>query len=593
MRPPTLLLAIGILLVSGLGHADEPPRVEVPVVEGIVVDGFLDEAAWKQGTPLSTGSVTLPDATGDTAQRSIQPLVRAVAQDGQLHLAVTCPEPPGTGCGVLVFVARDGDEGLTNAWSLSYRPLNPRVDRYIVRTPRGVDRTHCPLVGALDATQRDHWVAELRVPLAAVGAKPTDPLRLAVVVCTRTPTLVCSAPAGAMWQGPTAWFPLDAPTGGWKDEAPDAKALAADAQAEVQRSALWDAFLQRTHAGIDGLPVADDPQLLDVARKLLAARPDLTPVIQTMLGDLLERVGAFEAAGKRYDAALAAAPGWSEARFGKHVRLFARALLSKPGPKGTTDYPAAFGHIAQAREDADAWRAVGLDLVEGLLRFRACDFPAALPLLTRVAERFPAQALPQLRLERAKKESEPHALERMTRTKEAGQKLPRAKIHTSRGAIVVELFEKDLPNAVNQFVWLSEKGFYDGTRVHHAVPYSHAATGDPLSKQDETMKDAGLGGPGYEVAVRVGKRRPYRGSIGFPLQRRQQSRTAGSNFVLMTGLAVDAAAVAAFGAVVEGQEVADALEAGDRIVRVEILRKTDGWSYRPTGLDGKPAPDPK
>src|SRR5262249_27501089 len=48
--------------------------------------------------------------------------------------------------------------------------------------------------------------------------------------------------------------------------------------------------------------------------------------------------------------------------------------------------------------------------------------------------------------------------------------LPRVKLHTTRGDIVVELFENDAPNTVANFVNLVEKGLYDNTQFHRVLP---------------------------------------------------------------------------------------------------------------------------
>lgn len=209
-----------------------------------------------------------------------------------------------------------------------------------------------------------------------------------------------------------------------------------------------------------------------------------------------------------------------------------------------------------------------------------------------MAARLPADEWPNLRSERARAEIERHAMERQLRRREAEAQLPRVALETSRGRIVVELFQEDVPNAVNHFVWLVEHGFYDGTRVHHAAPNSHAALGDPLSRDDATLAQAGLGTAGYEVRVKASKRRPFRGSVAFPMPK-AESRTVGCGFVLLTGLEIDAPTLAVFGVIVEGQDVADSLRAGDRLEHAKVVRKTESRTYRPVGLDGKPAPEPK
>jgi cyclophilin family peptidyl-prolyl cis-trans isomerase len=67
-----------------------------------------------------------------------------------------------------------------------------------------------------------------------------------------------------------------------------------------------------------------------------------------------------------------------------------------------------------------------------------------------------------------------------------------ATIKTNLGDIVVELFPKDAPLTVNNFVFLARQGFYDGTKFHRVVKGFVIQGGDPTG--------TGTGGPGYKFA---------------------------------------------------------------------------------------------
>ena len=67
-----------------------------------------------------------------------------------------------------------------------------------------------------------------------------------------------------------------------------------------------------------------------------------------------------------------------------------------------------------------------------------------------------------------------------------------AVINTNFGDITVELFAKEAPLAVNNFVFLSRQGFYDGVKVHRVYKGFVMQSGDPLG--------TGFGGPGYQFA---------------------------------------------------------------------------------------------
>jgi hypothetical protein len=73
-----------------------------------------------------------------------------------------------------------------------------------------------------------------------------------------------------------------------------------------------------------------------------------------------------------------------------------------------------------------------------------------------------------------------------------------ATIQTSKGTIVAELFEKEVPGTVQNFEKLANSEFYDGTRFHRVISNFMIQGGDPLSK-DPNNPRVGTGGPGYKI----------------------------------------------------------------------------------------------
>jgi cyclophilin family peptidyl-prolyl cis-trans isomerase len=67
-----------------------------------------------------------------------------------------------------------------------------------------------------------------------------------------------------------------------------------------------------------------------------------------------------------------------------------------------------------------------------------------------------------------------------------------ATLHTDKGDIVIELFADKTPHTVNNFVFLSRQGFYNGTIFHRVIADFMAQGGDPTG--------TGRGGPGYQFA---------------------------------------------------------------------------------------------
>jgi len=62
-------------------------------------------------------------------------------------------------------------------------------------------------------------------------------------------------------------------------------------------------------------------------------------------------------------------------------------------------------------------------------------------------------------------------------------------METEKGNLVLELFAKDVPKTVNNFVFLAREGYYDGTTFHRVIPGFMVQGGDPTG--------TGRGGPGY------------------------------------------------------------------------------------------------
>src|ERR1043165_2123321 len=65
-------------------------------------------------------------------------------------------------------------------------------------------------------------------------------------------------------------------------------------------------------------------------------------------------------------------------------------------------------------------------------------------------------------------------------------------IKTSLGEMTAELYAKDSPTTVNNFVFLAREGFYNGVIFHRIIKEFMVQTGDPTG--------TGTGGPGYKFA---------------------------------------------------------------------------------------------
>lgn len=78
-------------------------------------------------------------------------------------------------------------------------------------------------------------------------------------------------------------------------------------------------------------------------------------------------------------------------------------------------------------------------------------------------------------------------------------------LKTNVGIIEIDFFQDLAPKTVNNFIKLTEEGFYNGTKFHRIIPNFMIQGGDPLSKDDLAKAMWGTGGPGYTFADEIHK----------------------------------------------------------------------------------------
>ncbi len=140
-----------------------------------------------------------------------------------------------------------------------------------------------------------------------------------------------------------------------------------------------------------------------------------------------------------------------------------------------------------------------------------------------------------------------------------------ATIETSRGKIVVDLFAKDAPKTVNNFVFLAREKFYDGTKFHRVIADFMIQGGDP--------EGSGRGGPGYRFEDET-RGNPNKHKVGSLSMANAGPNTNGSQFFI-THVAPDwlDGKHTVFGQVREGQDVVNATQQGDTIKSIAIEEK--------------------
>lgn len=139
-----------------------------------------------------------------------------------------------------------------------------------------------------------------------------------------------------------------------------------------------------------------------------------------------------------------------------------------------------------------------------------------------------------------------------------------AEIITDKGTMKVEFYEKDAPNTVKNFIDLSEKGFYNGLNFHRVIPNFVIQGGCP--------EGSGAGGPGYKIDCELEGENQYhdRGVLSMAHAGRN---TGGSQFFVCHSRDNTAhldRKHTCFGKVIEGLDVIDAIQQGDKINKIVI-----------------------
>ncbi len=144
------------------------------------------------------------------------------------------------------------------------------------------------------------------------------------------------------------------------------------------------------------------------------------------------------------------------------------------------------------------------------------------------------------------------------------------RIETERGDIVAELFDETMPITAGNFLLLVDEGFYDGLTFHRVEPGFVIQGGDPHGD--------GSGGPGFSIPLETNPQVAHDRGI-LSMARTMDPDSAGSQFFICLGGPDSVGHLdpgpgnpgyAAFGRVIEGMDVVDAIRIGDRMVKVTI-----------------------
>ena len=133
---------------------------------------------------------------------------------------------------------------------------------------------------------------------------------------------------------------------------------------------------------------------------------------------------------------------------------------------------------------------------------------------------------------------------------------------TDRGVIELELFPQHAPVTVNNFVFLTRAGFYNGVTFHRVIGNFVIQGGDPTG--------SGAGGPGYKFQDET-RNNPLKHETGVISMANAGPNTNGSQFFIthspqphLNGRHT------VFGKVTKGQEVVKVIRQGDKMVKVTV-----------------------
>jgi peptidyl-prolyl cis-trans isomerase B (cyclophilin B) len=136
---------------------------------------------------------------------------------------------------------------------------------------------------------------------------------------------------------------------------------------------------------------------------------------------------------------------------------------------------------------------------------------------------------------------------------------------TNRGTITLELYPEHAPMTVNNFIFLTEEGFYNGVTFHRVINNFMIQSGDPTG--------TGRGGPGYKFKDEVFGN-PLKHETGVLSMANAGPNTNGSQFFIthspqphLNGKHT------VFGKVIEGMDVVNSIVQGDEIISVTVTEK--------------------
>jgi peptidyl-prolyl cis-trans isomerase B (cyclophilin B) len=155
--------------------------------------------------------------------------------------------------------------------------------------------------------------------------------------------------------------------------------------------------------------------------------------------------------------------------------------------------------------------------------------------------------------------------------------MTRVQLQTSKGTINLEMFPKEAPGTVANFVKLTSEGFYDGLAFHRVIPDFVIQGGCPNTREG-AKGIPGTGGPGYRIKCETAGN-PHKHELGALSMAHAGKDTGGSQFFIVNGDRRNVAHLdgvhTVFGKCVgeEDVKVVQAIQANDRILKAVVTEE--------------------
>lgn len=153
-----------------------------------------------------------------------------------------------------------------------------------------------------------------------------------------------------------------------------------------------------------------------------------------------------------------------------------------------------------------------------------------------------------------------------------------AVIETNRGQIVIGFFPGEAPQHVAHFVRLARQGSYDGTTFHRVTKDALIQGGDPLTRKASTLRMQ-LGSGGFDdLKPEFNERVFFRGLVGAVLRPGKPQNAGSQFFICVTDQGQLTGKYTAFGRVVRGIDVVEAISAvpadADGVPKEQVVMKS-------------------